>query len=48
MAKKRHEWWIWNGLECCKVCGIVRRNDGKNSPCRGATKIKPRDQGERK
>ena len=42
--KNNHEWWLWNGLECCKICGIVRRNDDKNSPCKGNIKIKPRDQ----
>jgi hypothetical protein len=37
-----HQWWIWNGLECCKVCGMVRRNDDKNKPCRGPVKVEPR------
>lgn len=34
-----HVWWIWQGIECCKVCGIVRRKDDKNKPCRGPVKI---------
>lgn len=37
-----HVWWTWNGLECCKVCGIVKRRDGKNRPCRGQVKVGPR------
>jgi len=38
-ADATHKWWIWHGLECCEVCGIVRRADRKNSPCKGPTRI---------
>ena len=34
-----HTWWLWQGIECCKVCGIVRRKDDKNKPCKGPTRI---------
>ncbi len=29
------------GHECCKDCGIVRRADDKNGPCRGPMKLRP-------
>lgn len=40
-----HEWFTYGRLnwECCKVCGIVRRIDGKNSPCKGPSPVGPRD-----
>lgn len=25
--------------ECCRICGIMRRRDKKNSPCLGAARI---------
>ncbi len=37
-----HEWWIWHGMECCKLCGIVKRADGKNRPCKGIVRVGPR------
>lgn len=37
-----HNWWQWNGLTCCKTCGIVQRRDGKNRPCKGPTKVEVR------
>ena len=27
------------GYESCKNCGIIRRADGKNSPCKGVVKV---------
>jgi hypothetical protein len=30
-----HEWFDFNGLPCCKRCGVVKRRDGKNPPCKG-------------
>lgn len=38
-ADATHQWWIWHGFECCAICGIVRRADRKNKPCRGPVKI---------
>lgn len=37
-----HQWHNWHGLECCRVCGIVRRRDDKNTPCKGPTRVGPR------
>lgn len=40
---KPHEWALfigWGGMYC-KVCGIVRRRDDKNKPCKGPTKLRP-------
>lgn len=33
-----HDWFVpgFVRFECCRVCGMVRRKDGKpNKPCRG-------------
>lgn len=39
-----HEWFFYERLkcECCRNCGIIRRLDGKNKPCRGVTGVVPR------
>lgn len=39
-----HDWFTYGRLqwECCRKCGIVRRLDGKNSPCRGVVKVELR------
>lgn len=38
-----HEWverkFSEMTLTCCNKCGIVKRRDGKNKPCRGVVKI---------
>jgi hypothetical protein len=40
-ALEVHDWFIFErkGWECCRNCGIIRRLDGKNSPCKGAVKV---------
>jgi hypothetical protein len=38
-----HEWIIFASLHCCKTCGIVRRTDDQNKPCKGPVKIAPRE-----
>ncbi len=30
------------GFTACSACGIVRRADGKNKPCRGPVVVRPR------
>ena len=46
MADKKtlHIWFIpdFMKVECCKICGIVKRRDGKNKPCEGKPKVGPR------
>jgi hypothetical protein len=38
-----HEWGHKLGsLVCCTRCGVVRRADGKNNPCRGPVVVTPR------
>lgn len=39
-----HEWFKPEFLtyECCRKCGIVRRADDKNSPCKGPVRVGPR------
>lgn len=36
-----HEWFKpdFIAYECCKLCGIVKRSDGKNKPCKGRVGI---------
>ena len=38
-----HEWAKWEfvsmTLVCCNQCGIVRRPDDKNKPCKGKVKV---------
>lgn len=40
-----HDWFVpdFIGYECCRRCGIVRRCDRKNRPCRGVVKLALRD-----
>jgi hypothetical protein len=38
-----HYWMMFNNLPCCAHCGIVRRRDGKNKPCRGKVRVALRD-----
>lgn len=40
-----HEWFRPSALsyDCCRICGIVKRADGKNRPCKGPVKITLRD-----
>ncbi len=38
-----HEWAKWEfasmTLVCCNQCGIVRRRDDSNKPCKGKVRI---------
>jgi len=36
-----HDWHERLGLTCCRDCGIVRRADDKNGPCKGPTRLRP-------
>lgn len=38
-----HDWHERFNLTCCRLCGIVRRADDKNSPCRGVVHVAFRD-----
>lgn len=42
---KTHDWFVpsFIGYECCRICGIVRRADRQNKPCRGPVPVGPRD-----
>lgn len=31
-----------HSLYCCKQCGIMRRKDGQNKPCRGKVRVELR------
>lgn len=43
MGEKRHHWIRRYGLDCCKLCGIVRRADDKNKPCPGKVRVELRE-----
>jgi hypothetical protein len=30
-------------MECCALCGVVRRRDDKNNPCKGIVRISLRE-----
>jgi hypothetical protein len=38
-----HHWIERFNLVCCRDCGIVRRADDTNKPCRGVVKVVMRD-----
>lgn len=38
-AVETHVWHDRFDLTCCKACGIVRRADRQNKPCRGVVKV---------
>ena len=42
---REHDWFRpdFIAYDCCRACGIVRRADGKNKPCRGEVKVTLRD-----
>lgn len=37
-----HKWMEWHGMICCKDCGLLRRPNDDNEPCKGVVKIAPR------
>lgn len=39
VTMKRHAWIKAHDLTVCKVCGVVKRKDGKNKPCKGAAQV---------
>lgn len=47
---RSHDWMPFtaSGLlggkdwECCRYCGMIRRGDDTNGPCRGRVKVGPR------
>lgn len=44
--ERQHDWFTYGRLnwECCRVCGIVRRKSGQNSPCKGPAPVGPREE----
>lgn len=45
-GRGEHDWFVpkFIGYECCRKCGIVRRADDKNKPCRGRVTLSLRDE----
>lgn len=45
VSMKKHIWIqhtsaAYANFETCKVCGTVKRRDGKNAPCNGPAKLR--------
>lgn len=40
--KGGHSWGFWkqDKFQCCRTCGVVRRSDDKNAPCKGKPKLR--------
>jgi hypothetical protein len=34
-----HHWINWHKFVCCRDCGIIRRADDQNKPCRGVISV---------
>ncbi len=34
-----HKWMDWHGMICCRDCGLLRRPNDDNNPCKGVVKI---------
>lgn len=34
-----HLWATYRGYESCAFCGIMRRRDDKNNPCKGIVRV---------
>ena len=45
MSDTEHDWFKPDFLayECCRKCGIVKRADGGNGPCKGVVRVEMRD-----
>jgi len=42
MSEWQHEWDDNRfGFTCCNLCGLIKREDGKNKPCNGPGKLRP-------
>lgn len=43
--ERYHRWFMYVplGHECCRDCGVVRRADNQNGPCRGKVHVALRD-----
>lgn len=41
-----HDWFTPDSIayECCRKCGVVRRRDNQNNPCRGRVVLSLRDE----
>lgn len=35
----KHCWFEFHGLDSCTNCGVVRRRDDQNAPCKGIVRI---------
>jgi len=51
--EQKHDWWLreWSyshpgsQIYVCRKCGVIRRADGENKPCKGIVRIGLRDEG---
>lgn len=44
VSAREHEWVRFDGFtyDVCGICGVVRRADDRNKPCRGTVRVVPR------
>ena len=40
--KDLHDWYMPHQVAypICRICGVVKRRDGKNTPCKGPTRLR--------
>ena len=43
MDEGQHLWITHANLICCQWCGIVKRRDGLNRPCKGVVRVTLRE-----
>lgn len=48
-SAREHVWYYpeagcYITVPFCQVCGVVKRKDGKNGPCKGETRLRPMEQ----
>jgi hypothetical protein len=43
LAEHEHRWEGFHGLTACSTCGVIKRADGANKPCRGKVDVTLRD-----
>lgn len=38
-AQREHVDFVFDGMECCRTCGLVKPHDGWKKPCKGPTEL---------
>lgn len=40
---EEHDWREYRGYLTCFKCGVIKRKDGKNNPCKGVVRVTLRE-----